>query len=341
MVATHVDGLFVIIIANPFINKNVILPGLRPVVGIKMFTDHLREHGYAVVPGVISPDEAGVYYGRMWDWLESGKDGIKRGDRSTWTRGNIPNNLHGIIKAHECAYAQYVIDMRSDPRVIDIFSKIWGTSELLTSMDSINIMIPKNDSSKPFSYNPWWHVDQSYKKDGFTCVQGFINLLPCGPDDGGLMVMKDSHKLHKSFFEAFPDARGKDDWYKFKTQDELDFFSGCERIKVCCMPGDMVLWDSRTVHYATPPTSGASLRAAIYTSMEPASRASPKDLAKKRKAFNERRVTNHWSAKVKMNPKTPRYWNEGDKAHYESFHFPREVLSMSETAKRVFGLTPY
>ena len=40
-----------------------------------------------------------------------------------------------------------------------------------------------------------------YRSD--RCVQGFVNLLPCGENDGGLVVCKGAHKVSAEYHEAF------------------------------------------------------------------------------------------------------------------------------------------
>ena len=50
---------------------------------------------------------------------------------------------------------------------------------------------------------PWAHVDQSPLVREMHCVQGILNILPNGPEDGGLMVMEGSAKLYSEFFNAF------------------------------------------------------------------------------------------------------------------------------------------
>ena len=66
----------------------------------------------------------------------------------------------------------------------------------------------------------------------------------------------------------------------------------------------MILWDSRTVHYAAQP-KGDTYRMVVYVSMLPAIGISETNLKKKRKAFEEKRTTSHWAVPVKLFPKNP------------------------------------
>jgi hypothetical protein len=71
----------------------------------------------------------------------------------------------------------------------------------------------------------------------------------------------------------------------------------------------MVFWDSRTIHCGTEPIkkrNESNLRNVVYVCMTPRSKASEANLRKKRKAFNELRMTSHWPHKPKLFPKNPR-----------------------------------
>lgn len=107
------------------------------------------------------------------------------------------------------------------------------------------------------------------------CVQGILNLAPNGPNDGGLIVMKGSSALNEEFFathESKQTTWGPADWYGFSEKDVEWFKSkGCEAIKVCADPGDLILWDSRQVHYNELPKSDA-VRSVLCMTSSPISR---------------------------------------------------------------------
>jgi hypothetical protein len=196
----------------------------------------------------------------------------------------------------------------SEPSIIDAFAKLWGTRELLVSFDGMNLTLPSTDL-KPST--PWPHVDQNPNRKGMQCIQGILNLAPNGPDDGGLVVLKGSHKANETFFKLHPETKGAGtwgsmDWHGF-NEEEVNWFKGrgCEEIKVCADPGgkltrthrhidsclhdfvDLILWDSRQIHYNKVPSSG-NLRAVMYICYTPASFASKEDLEKKAGYFKER-----------------------------------------------------
>lgn len=102
------------------------------------------------------------------------------------------------------------------------------------------------------------------------CVQGILNFNPNGLKDGGLTVLRGSHKLTEEYFSTHTVTNmgiwGPEDFYLF-DEEQARWFSdkGCETIKVCVEPGDLILWDSRTVHYNVPP-EGDVVRALLCRS---------------------------------------------------------------------------
>lgn len=226
---------------------------------------------------------------------------------------------------YHCQHEKMLWDARTEPALIDAFAKIWDTKELLVSFDGLNFTLPAGAAGIPPS-EPWPHVDQNPIRKGMQCVQGILNLAPNGPDDGGLLVMKGSHALNEQFFKAFPEKVGRGtwgsiDWFGFE-KDEVKWFEdrGCEVIKVCAEPGDLIVWDSRTIRKSLPHTfslclrgyvrihkksahSGAdwnklpdsqNLRAVMYICYTPASFATSADREKKIDYYNKKLGTTHW-----------------------------------------------
>ena len=75
--------------------------------------------------------------------------------------------------------------------------------------------------------------------------------------------MAGSHKLHQQYFDSTggwqPDKDlgfGKNG-YSF-SMEELDWYrqQGCEEVKICANAGDLILWDSRMIHWNASPVGG-------------------------------------------------------------------------------------
>ena len=149
-------------------------------------------------------------------------------------------------------------------------------------------------------WKPWPHVDQAPTRQGLACAQGIINLSEAGPLDGGLQLLQGSSELFETFFKENPpkpkaaDAPGQFDWFGFSLED-IKWFEdrGCKLIKVEAAPGDLIIWDSRTVHYASLPKS-ETIRTIIYATYTPARLATPEDLTLKSELFHKYEATTHW-----------------------------------------------
>lgn len=71
---------------------------------------------------------------------------------------------------------------------------------------------------------------------------------------------------------------------------------GIEPVKVLAEPGDLIVWDSRTIHWGGEPEPGKSntIRSVIYAAYAPASMASKESLEEKSKVFQLHGATTHW-----------------------------------------------
>ncbi|KAN0122959.1 hypothetical protein V8E51_001285 [Hyaloscypha variabilis] len=262
------------------------------------FRDDLARDGYAVVKGAIPKDRADSYASTMFSYLEDFGLGFDRNDLSTATEEHLPIiNEKGMCMNYGLAHEKFMWDIRTEAGVREVFEKVYGTEDLLVSFDAANFTFPNRTDIPP--NKPWPHQDQDPEKPGFRCLQGLVNLLPNGPNDGGLIVCKGGHLLSEEFHDAF---RGKEtrihqwtnEWYGFK-EDGMKWLKdhGTEWVKVCAEPGDLLIWDSRTPHYNLSSTS-SSPRFCVYTCYMPVSDATQEDLIRKKAAFEAFLGTTHW-----------------------------------------------
>ncbi|KKK21922.1 hypothetical protein P175DRAFT_0541963 [Aspergillus ochraceoroseus IBT 24754] len=262
------------------------------------FRAELYENGFAVIKGAIPLDRAEKYCEKAHDWLRSFGTDLDFDNPDTWVSENLPHANQIRTYADYCVnHEKFMWDARLEPGVVDAFAKVWETDELLVSFDSLNITFP-NRKDIP-RRKAWEHIDQSPMRRGLHCVQGIIALSPSGPDDGGLVVYPKSHKFNDEFFGSQSDKKS---WLPFKDiymlpQTELDWFTarGMGPHKVCAEPGDLILWDSRVIHYGSEPTEKSNqTRTAIYAAYTPASMATPEQLALKKQVFEKYGGTTHW-----------------------------------------------
>lgn len=284
------------------------------------WAEKLDIHGFCVVPDVLIAEECDAALAGIHRYLaDAGVDLVTPGKAKDYP------NVHGIIQHLEIGHCQAVWDVRLNERVQEVFAQIYGTNDLLVSFDGACIMQPWHR----FGKKSWAHMDQSAANTTRQCIQGYVNLTDSRDDrTGSLFVMPNTHKLFGAFFEQFPEmrAKSKGDWCKLESDEQREFLEALdedgdsnELVRVYGGRGSMVLWDSRSVHQNIPPACGADearQRCVVYTCYQPRAWCTEKNLAKKAKAFDEYRLTSHWSSsKIKLFPKQPRTYGAEPKQY--------------------------
>lgn len=236
----------------------------------------------------------------------------------------------------------------SEPAVIEPFAKLWGTDELLVSFDTVNITLPQSIVG-PYDSQPWPHCDQDPAKPEFSCVQGIVQLSEAGPEDGGLVVMKGSAPLWQKFFAENP-VSGPTPWRTAEhkdfhpfTEDDLGWYEsqGCELVKVCAEPGDLILWDSRQVHWARFGDSDR-IRTLVYATYTPAAWITPENREAKKKLFESWLSTTHWPHCNFYSYGVATIEEDGEKVKDPlERDEPRKKPVITDKVLKLAGVTPY
>ncbi len=245
------------------------------------WVEHLERHGWAVAP-LPTLDAEGTlsdFYG----WLEGCKGGFDRENPTTWTKDSMPPRPRGIFR-HYVGYEPFVWNARLASH--KIFSEIWGTADLVSSLDGACFLAPNDKSG---GKGLWVHSDQPRLERGLACVQGLVNLHECGPEDGGLVVLEGSHKVFSKYLGERPLDGWSPQWFPDLSSPLLKDLA---LRKICAGAGEIVLWDSRTFHCNTTPT-GDQPRACIYVSMVPAAHLTEEEHKKRAKCVEDRKMTGH------------------------------------------------
>lgn len=87
---------------------------------------------------------------------------------------------------------------------------------------------------------------------GVHCVPGTINPSHAGPEDGSLILLPQPNTTTEKFFDS---QTSPDTWQekglRLFIEEETQWFEDrdLKPMKVLAESGDLILWDSRTVHW--------------------------------------------------------------------------------------------
>jgi hypothetical protein len=305
--------------------------------GMKYFTTKenvlktLNKYGVAVIPEILNEIECDNAKNGMWDTLEhmtcDWDIPILRDDPETWKEIRKLSPYHDmLLHNYEIGHAQFIWDIRQNEKIVDVFSRIWRThkEDLLVSFDGLSISLPpeftlfgwQEDQDDPM----WLHTDQSFTRNEFECVQSFFTPYEVREKDATFVFLEKSHLYHSRFRETFNITSKRN--YCRLNDDDVRFYKqlGCEEKRISCPAGSLILWDSRLIHSggnAFRSRNKKNTRCAIYLCYYPLVASTEEYLSRKRYAFENKIMTNHYAYKADMFPKFP----------YESVVYTRSLPS--------------
>jgi ectoine hydroxylase-related dioxygenase (phytanoyl-CoA dioxygenase family) len=278
----------------------------------------IDKYGVAIIPKVINEEECEQMLKGVRDYFEhitqNWETPFKHDNKESWREFYKLLPLHSMLIQHySVGQAQCSWDIRQNPKVVDVFAKFWDVAheDLLVSFDGLSYHLPPEETRRGFyKSNNWFHTDQSYTRNEFNCLQSWITALDVNVGDATLCFLEGSNNYHGDFARHF-NITDKDDWYKLNN-DELKFYTdvkGCQPVEIVCGKGDLVLFESRTIHFGTESMKERetpNFRCIIYVCMMKREGTSEANLKKKREAFNNMRTTKHHPQKSLLFSKTPR-----------------------------------
>eukprot|EP01130_Rhizamoeba_saxonica_P007129 TRINITY_DN2867_c0_g1_i3.p1 TRINITY_DN2867_c0_g1~~TRINITY_DN2867_c0_g1_i3.p1 ORF type:complete len:317 (+),score=48.15 TRINITY_DN2867_c0_g1_i3:26-952(+) len=256
--------------------------------------EYLNEQGYVVLKQVASTLQVETAIDLYWHHYQQLLD-VDRNNIDTWQDWYL--DRRGIQTKGPTIQSEAAWFIRGLPNVKQAFATIWDTEELIVSMDSLII------------WKPWWlddrwlpvteglHIDQNpFSKPEKLCVQGMMPLYEVTPEIGGLEVVPGSNNRVPEFRHRYPKFKGSGDFCVLANNDPMQ---GNGKL-VLAEPGDLILWDSRTVHGGlvgngeVSDTEPRLARLSQTVCMVPRSRASNKVLSQRKKGFEKGWGFTHW-----------------------------------------------
>lgn len=268
--------------------------------------EHLNDEGFVVIANVLDSEQTAEALDLTWRFLEDLGTGIDRHDPSTWSDDRWPIAVHGgIIPSQGIGHSAAQWFIRSAPGVKQAFASVWDDDDLLVSFDGMALWRPSSVEPEWQTNRggSWLHIDQHpVGRPGFQCVQGLVNLIETSPEVGGNILIPGSHLLHDSIADRYPERLGRIhpsiDHFRYPSDDPL--LAGTPPIMAHLDAGDLLLWDSRTIHCSSPGTKpdvgGPSLQRAVsLICMMPKARSNAEVIERRRAAVAKRTSTTNWS----------------------------------------------
>ena len=300
----------------------------RFAAGSEESIDYLDTRGFVVIGNALSGAEAERALGLLWDYLEGLDTGIDRHDIDTWDDDRWPTAVHGgILPSYGIGHCAAQWFIRDVPAIRKSFAAVWNDDDLLTSFDGVTIW-------RPWTYNSrwrtndgpsWMHIDQHpIGRPGRHCVQGLVNLLPTSAATGGNVVVPGSHNRFASIPERYAERLARIhpsiDHFRFPNDDPL--LADTQPIQAHMEAGDMLLWDSRTIHCSSPGTVEPAddhklLRAASLICMMPKARSNAKIIEQRKAAIAARTSTTNWSDRFINADEFPQILDVADRDKYQ------------------------
>lgn len=346
----------------------------------------LHRDGYVVVKNAVSKQDCETIQTEFFDYLEKLVPGFHRNDRSTWTSKILPNRAHGLIQQYRVGTQAHAVHSRTAVKPVfdalygnqELTCSFDGTC-FAPCPSRFHFNNLEDWKEKTYKFESI-HIDQT--SEGFKSVQGGLAVVDQSENGKVFMCMPGSHKYHKEIMtmhqkdceaerkrleEIVDQAQKKqktetaklkkmpksfplwkeDNW--LIMTDEMKAFlkkRGLERIRVPLKQGDVVLWDSRTVHYSSDFTRACNrleYRLQVFVSFAPRLRgeAYEAEIKKRQQGWKEGRTSHCQAQQLKFFSMAPRTRSQEDKDKVNSMNPVESFNELTLEEKKFHGLVKY
>lgn len=285
--------------------------------------EDLKTKGYAIIESIIDEKTRLELISMMWDTLESesnNKINREKKNYSDMKMSELFPHKHGIIESYKFNHSEFVRKIRTLDPILEIFSAIYGTTQLIGSLDRVNVKLPGKSYK---STKDWPHADQNPNKEGFRCIQSYLDLYGTETtNQPSNRFYENSHNHFESFTKEYKEEYSKTnkDWFKLTDEQIKKIPKECNKlVHALCPPGSLVLWDSRTIHSPYDGTDFINGRFVVYVCYLPYDEKlfTEKEEKKKQEAFKTLRATTHLPFPQQMFPKIARTYGNDDMKYLE------------------------
>jgi ectoine hydroxylase-related dioxygenase (phytanoyl-CoA dioxygenase family) len=314
---------FLLLEKNSFSNNNQYKKVLSIIImnnSIKYYTtedrinETLEKYGVAIIPNILNDKECIQMINEMWDYLEhitqNWDTPINRNKKNTWKYIYELNDASLIFQFWNIGHSQMCWNVRQNPKIVNIYSKIYNvkSDELVASFDGASIQFPPEITNFGWKTFPWFHTDQKYNDiNQKRIIQSWVTAYDVNQYDASLVILESSHKLHDDCAKKF-NIKSEKNFYLL-NEDELNYYlDTCKLVEIICPRGSLVLWDSRTIHYAIEPSKirlNPNIRCVSYLCYAPKIYLDEENKKIRKDAFEKLESTNHNPINVRLKYNTP------------------------------------
>lgn len=199
--------------------------------------EYLDKNGYVVIKNVLNQEEKSKYYEQFKKDWKTVAPKFDFEDKSTWKEINCPMNwLLGMIMSNGLGQSDFQWELRTNPKIREIWEKLYHTKELVVSFDGFSLFLSKRQNSET-----WLHIDE-HPSEPLYSIQGAYNFFSVGEEDAGFIVVPGSHRTYN--------ALNVDNHRKFILIEEDDPHVE-KAVKLIIPENCFVLWNSKTIHANT------------------------------------------------------------------------------------------
>jgi len=224
------------------------------------FVEEYRTHGIVIIPQVISQDLVKDSVEDIWNNIEELPWQPEYRARWQSLHSNMKNDYwrdvtkaeieevgeiypsmggFGALQFYQTA-GQW--NIRQQPKIVDIFSKLLGCEKVMVGLDRISFKYPGQGLTEFVHYdsNPFLWPEEEYES-----IQGIVAL-----SDTSFFAAPGTHTMafQKEFITKYPKTNRKDQYFIEKAHDPMELRDKVIEYKL--NKGDLVIWSNRLLHEA-------------------------------------------------------------------------------------------
>ncbi|PHM31114.1 phytanoyl-CoA dioxygenase family protein [Xenorhabdus innexi] len=197
------------------------------------------DNGYIIIRSAVNREQIDKTVSAIFEFLEMEQENTADFyNENTRSRSGI-DNMGRIPFYHH----QTLWDNRQNEKIYSVYKKIFGTSELLVSIDRVNMNPPVTDT---WQYEGFIHWDIDVAKRPLERkVQGLLSLTDDDGHSGGFQCVPGFHKIIYQWLAQQPEG------YNSRFPDT----NGMKIESIPLKAGDYVIFDGALPHGNQPNTS--------------------------------------------------------------------------------------